>query len=68
MITIVNGYQRSWLPRKRRHSYPGEKLKGETMDMSIVYSGNAIFCRALRPARTGLRPARFTSTLPKLYI
>ena len=25
-----------------------------------------IFLRALRPARTGLRPARFTSTLPEL--
>ena len=26
-----------------------------------------IFLRALRPARTGLRPARFTSALPELY-
>ena len=27
-----------------------------------------IFLRALRPARTGLRPARFTSALSELYI
>ena len=26
-----------------------------------------IFLRALRPARTGLRPARFTSALPELF-
>ena len=50
--------------RTRFSKRRGRVVRPRTMYCTVFQLG--LFLRALRPANTGLRPARFTRVLPKL--